>query len=58
MKKLSLFSLLLLGFLIITYAMISLVSAQSDFIAFLGSQIGYGEIDGDMEASGMRQVST
>ena len=48
MKKPSLFSLLLLGFLTIAYVILPIVSAQSDFIAFLGNQIGDGEIDGDI----------
>ena len=45
MKKLNLV-LLLLGFLIVTYAAIPHVSGQTDFVAFLGNQISDGEIDG------------
>ncbi len=46
MKKLNLFSILLLAFLITTFAMIPLVSAQSNFTAFLGTTIDDSEIDG------------
>jgi hypothetical protein len=48
MKKLNLFLLLLLGFLVTACTTITVVSAQHDFDAFLGDTISDDDIDGDI----------
>jgi hypothetical protein len=48
MKRLNLFLIVLLGFLIAACATITAVSAQHDFDAFLGNTINDDDIDGDI----------